>query len=191
MLTVKFDSFPTLTTDRLVLREIVPADAERLYALRRDPRVTRHLDRDNDADVSAVQSLILSIRQSFDQGDGVSWALSLKESPEIIGNLGFWRIDKKNHRAEIGYILDPAHWGKGLMSEAMAAVLPYGFKTIGFHSVEANTALENSASHRLLTKHGFVKEAHFRQNWYYNRVFSDSLIYCKLASDETGFGGSR
>ncbi len=184
MLTIQFDSFPTLTTDRLVLREIMPADAERLYALRRDPRVTRYLDRDNDADLSVVQSLILTIRQSFDQGDGISWALSLKESPEFIGNLGFWRIDKKNHRAEIGYILDPEHWGTGLMSEAIEAILPYGFKTIGFHSVEANTALENSASQRLLEKHGFVKEAHFRQDWYYNGVFSDSLIYCKLASDE-------
>lgn len=180
MLDLHFSAFPTFETPRLILREIVPADAEALFALRRDPEVTRYLDRDNDADLAAVQSLILAIHQSFDQGDGITWGISLKDSPDLIGNVGFWRIDKKNYRAEIGYLLGPAHWGKGIMSEAMDAILPFGFGTMQLHSVEANTALGNAASQKLLEKHGFRQEAHFRENWYYNGVFHDSLIYCRL-----------
>jgi [ribosomal protein S5]-alanine N-acetyltransferase len=183
MLDIHFATFPNLETARLQLCEIVPADAERFYALRRDPLITQYLDRDDDRDLAAVHSLILSIRQSLDQGDGITWGLRLRDTSELVGSLGFWRIDKKNHRAEIGYILAPAFWGVGLMSEAMEAVLAYGFGQLHLHSVEANTAVGNTSSQKLLEKHGFLKEAHFRQDWYYNGVFSDSLIYCKLASD--------
>jgi [ribosomal protein S5]-alanine N-acetyltransferase len=183
MLDIHFDTFPILDTPRLILREIVPADAEVLYALRRDPEVTKYLDRDNDADISAVHSLILSIRASFDAGDGITWALCLRDDPTLIGTLGFWKIDKKNHRAEIGYTLAAAFWGQGLMSEAMETVMRYGFEEMRLHSVEANTAVGNLASHALLEKFRFVREAHFRENWYYNGVFTDSFIYCRLVTD--------
>lgn len=180
MLDIHFDAFPVIETERLRLREIVPDDAEALYRLRRDPEVTKYLDRDNDADISVVHSLILKIRQNFEQGDGINWGVSLKDSPLLIGNIGFWRIDKKNHRAEIGYMLEPAQWSKGLMSEALEVLLQFAFHQMKLHSIEANTAVGNRASHALLEKHGFVKEAHFRENWYYNGKFTDSFIFSKL-----------
>ena len=68
------------------------------------------------------------------------------------------------------------------MQEAMAAVLGYGFSAIGLHSVEANVNPDNQASVRLLEKNGFVREAYFKENYYYNGVFKDSVIYSLLTS---------
>jgi [ribosomal protein S5]-alanine N-acetyltransferase len=177
MLQLQFKSFPLLQTARLRLREIVPQDASALYELRRHPEVISFLDREPDADLSVVQSLILSIRQSFDEGNGITWALELTDEPGLIGTMGFWRIDHKNHRAEIGYMLSPSHWRKGLMSEAMKAILEFGFRQINFHTVMANTAVLNPGSHRLLLKHGFVQEAHHRQDWYHAGKYADSIIF--------------
>lgn len=180
MLDIRFDTFPVLATSRLRLREIAPHDAPVLFTLRRNPDVTKYLDRDDDPDLQFVEALIGKMRTARDAGDGITWGLCLVDDPTLIGTLGFWKIDKKNHRAEIGYTLFPQFWGQGLMSEAMAAVLRYGFDQMHLHSVEANTSVLNAASHALLEKFGFQREAHFRENWYHQGVFTDSLIFCRL-----------
>lgn len=180
MLQIRFDTFPATLTERLDLRAFVPEDAEQLFHLRSHPEITRHLDRDNDKDVAAVTALIERMASDFQESGSVAWAMRLRGQQEIIGSISIWRIDHKNHRGEIGYMMLPEHWGKGLMSEAMQHLLKVAFQDMRLHSLEANTALNNTASHALLERHGFVREAHFRENWYYNGVFSDSIIYCKL-----------
>ena len=187
MLDIHFERFPTLETDRLTLRQLTLDDAETLFALRTNPEVTRYLDHINDENVAATVKLIETIDSRYASGDGINWAITLRNSPasssEIIGVVSLWRIDKVNHRGEAGYMLHPDMWGQGMMTEAFRAVLDYGFKVINLHSVEANTSVGNVASQALLLKCGFVKEAHFRENWYFDGKFFDSLIYCKLASD--------
>jgi ribosomal-protein-alanine N-acetyltransferase len=63
------------------------------------------------------------------------------------------------------------------MHEAIQAVLNYGFSELKLHSVEANINPVNEASRRLLEKNNFVKEAHFKENYYFNGSFSDSAVY--------------
>ena len=105
------------------------------------------------------------------------WGITLKESDTVIGTICYWRMQKEHYRAEIGYALHPAQQGKGMMDEALKAVLQYGFETMQLHSVEANVNPANEASRKLLERNGFVKEAHFRENYYYNGQFLDSVIY--------------
>ena len=184
MLDLHFDSFPTITTPRLTLREIIASDAETLFALRSHPDVIKYLDRDGDKDVHEVSALIQQLNQSMVVGEGVHWGISFRDgNDELIGVLSFWRIDKKNHRGELGYMLHPNFWRLGIMTEAIRAGLEFGFRRMKLHSVEANTSVANVASQNLLLKNGFVQEAHFRENWYFDGVFSDSLIFCKLAED--------
>lgn len=59
----------------------------------------------------------------------------------------------------------------------MKSVLDYGFKQLNLHSVEANINKMNNASRNLLEKFGFVKEAHFKENFYFNGTYLDSVIY--------------
>lgn len=181
MLEIKFGPFPEIRTPRLWLREKVEADAEDLLHLRTHPQVTKYLDRENDKDVSVVTALIRSIKESFDNGNGISWGISLSDDPRIIGDISIWRIDKKNHRGEVGYSILPEFWKNGFMSEAMTEILRFAFEEIRLHSLEANTSVDNAASHALLRKFGFVQEAHFKENWEYRGQFYDSVIFSLLA----------
>ena len=80
-------------------------------------------------------------------------------------------------------MLDPAFWGKGFMKEALIAVLDFGFRKLGLHSFQANINPENERSGKLLKQLGFVKEAYFRENYYFNGKYLDSEIYSLLERD--------
>lgn len=180
MLSISFTSFPTLHTPRLLLREITPDDAEALFEMRTDERAMRYIARPLQKDISESVELIEKIRTSFAQNEGVSWTICLHGQSKMLGNIAFWKMDKENHRTEIGYMLHPDYWRQGIMDEAMTAALEYCFKVLDFHSVEANTDPENEASGRILEKHGFVQEAYFRENMYFEGRFLDSRIYSKI-----------
>ena len=180
MLTVHFPAFPTLHTPRLLLREVTPDDAAAVFKMRSDERVMRYLGRPLHTDISETVLLIEAYREGFAQNESVTWAIRLHEQPALIGTVGFWKMDKAHHRTEIGYSLRADHWRQGIMDEAMTAAVEYCFRTLNFHSIEANTAPENEASGRLLEKHGFVQEAYFRENFYFDGKFLDSRIYSKI-----------
>jgi ribosomal-protein-alanine N-acetyltransferase len=183
MLTVQFDSFPVLETNRLRLRHITEADAEALFALRTNDAVMQYIGRPKPQNLEEVKSMIEKIKTDFKESVGISWVIAHKESDELIGTIGFWRMDKQNHRAEIGYMLHSDYWGKGIATEAMQAVLPYGFDVLRFHSIEANVDPLNEVSKKLLLKFGFVQEAYFRENYYFDGQFLDSAIFCLLQHD--------
>jgi ribosomal-protein-alanine N-acetyltransferase len=94
----------------------------------------------------------------------------------LIGTAGIRSISWQHLRAEMGYELDPQHWNKGLMTEALTEITRYCFQALKLHTIEANIAPANLASARVLEKLTFVKEAHFRENWYYQGWW-DSIIY--------------
>jgi ribosomal-protein-alanine N-acetyltransferase len=100
-----------------------------------------------------------------------------------MGTIGFWRIQKEHYRAEIGYLLHPSWQGKGIMREALKAVLDYGFQAMKLHSVEAHVNPSNASSIGLLEKCGFVREAYYRENYFYNGQFMDSAVYSLLAPE--------
>jgi len=155
-------------------------DAEALFPLRKDPNVMKYIARPLSKEIGEVHPLIDIINQNYNENGGITWAMTLVDNPTLIGTIGFWRIEKENHRAEIGYLLDPAFQGKGIMHEAMQAVLEYGFGTLKLHSIEANIDKDNEASIKLVERCGFVKEAHFKENYYFEGQFLDSVIYSLL-----------
>lgn len=182
MLDINLHPFPVLNTERLQLRKIEASDAEAIYRLRSDERVMRYLDRPLAQSVKDAEDLVGRIEASLKNNEGITWAIAVKgNTTQLIGTIGFWRIDKENHRGEIGYLLNPGSQGKGLMSEAMKGVLAFGFNTLHLHSVEANVNPLNKDSIKLLEKNNFIREAWFRENYYYNGRFLDSLIYSLLA----------
>lgn len=183
MLELNFHPFPDLETERLLLRKIDEGDIDMLLRLRSDINVMRYIDRPIAKTREDVLPLYNKMKETAETNTGISWVITLKETGEMIGQVGFWRIDQENHRGEIGYMLRPEFFGKGLVSEAIKATLTHAFRELKFHSVEANVNTGNLASIKILEKHGFVKEAHFRENYYFDGKFLDSAIYCILASD--------
>ncbi len=181
MLHLDFIPFPTLTTDRLQLRELNINDAPAIFFLRSNAEILKYLDRHPEKSIEETKAFIQKVEENKNNAEGILWAITLKENDAVIGTICYWRLEKQHYRAEIGYLLHPSYQGKGIMDEALKAVLQYGFDVMNLHSVEANVNPLNEASIRLLEKNGFVKEAHFKENYFFDGRFLDSAIYSLLA----------
>jgi [ribosomal protein S5]-alanine N-acetyltransferase len=182
MLQLATDPFPVLRTERLVLRELLDTDAPALFTIRNDERVMEHVGRPRATSLSDAENLINVIRHDRLANEGMTWAITSTTDDTLIGTIGYYRLKKEHFRGEIGYLLSADHWRKGLMGEALDAVVQFGFEHMGFHSIEAVTDPENIASNRLLETHGFLREGLFKENFYWNGKFKDSAVWSKLRS---------
>jgi ribosomal-protein-alanine N-acetyltransferase len=144
----------------------------------------QYIDRPMAESIEDALALILKIDESLKANDGITWAICLKNDSRLIGTIGYWRLDKPNYRAEIGYMLLPQMQGKGLMHEAITEVIKYGFEGMNLHSIEANVNPLNEVSKKILEKNGFVQEAYFKENYYYDGKFLDSCIYSLVKKSE-------
>jgi ribosomal-protein-alanine N-acetyltransferase len=178
MLQFNFNPFPVLETNRLLLRELVPGDINEIFFLRSDERVLAHIGKEPAKTTDEAAAFIERINKASAANESLLWGITLKENPSIvIGTMCFWNLAPENHRAEIGYVLHPDHWRKGIMSEAMNAALQYGFNEMKLHSVEGRINPANAASAATLESAGFVKEGHLKEEFYFRGQFFDSVIY--------------
>lgn len=181
MLELKFTPFPELKTERLLLRKLTANDAEEMFFLRSNEYVLRYIGREPAKSVAEAEEFIENINKGIDKNEAILWGIALLNEPaKIIGTICLWNFKPENYRVEIGYILHPGHWGKGIMKEAINAVVDYGFNDLKVHSIEALLSPENLASSSVLEKTGFVKEGHLKENFYFNGIFSDTAIYSRL-----------
>lgn len=181
MLQPDFSNFPEIKTERLLLRKLAHTDAHEILKLRSDDLVMRYIDKEKTATIEDAEAFIKRITQSLNNNDGITWAIALADEPlTLIGTIGYWRLIKEHYRAELGYMLDPVYWNKGMMKEALLKIIDIGFNTLKLHSIEAHINPGNEASAGILTSTGFVKEAHFKENFFFNGVFRDTIIYSRL-----------
>tara|TARA_R110000868_G_scaffold193786_3_gene438997 strand:+ start:5091 stop:5642 length:552 start_codon:yes stop_codon:yes gene_type:complete len=180
MLTINFNPFPNLETERLSLRRVVKSDVKEIFALRSDKEIMKYIPRPLAKTNEDALEHIATIDATIDKNEGINWAITLKNSSKLIGIIGHYRIQPQNHRAEVGYILHPEHHGKGIVPEALKKVLEYGFNEMKLHTIEAVIDPNNAASEKVLLKSGFTKEAHFIENQFYEGRFLDTVIYSLL-----------
>ena len=180
MLEVNFVPFPVLETERLVLRRTTLDDANDYFYLRSSPEAMKHICKPLQKSVEETKEMIYKINEMIAFNDGISWAVCLKNNSKMIGSVSFHRIYKDHYRAEIGYMLHSDYWRLGIISEAVDATINYGFNTLQFHSIEAHIDPTNIGSEKLLQKFKFVKEAHFKENYFFNGQFLDTAVYCLL-----------
>ncbi len=181
MLDPKFTPFPEIETERLLLRRMKPKDASVILTLRSDETVMKYIDRERTKSLTEAEQFLAKIDASIVSNNGIMWGIVLKKEPEeLIGNIGYWRLIKEHYRAEVGYMLHPDHWKKGIMKEALLSVIDFGFDKMNLHSIEANINPGNEASAKILEATGFIKEAYFKEDFYFNGVFGDTIIYSRL-----------
>lgn len=180
MLDINFTPFPNLETDRLFLRRVVNEDVNEIFALRSDKETMKYIPRPLVKTMEDALAHIAMIDEKIENNEGINWAITLKNDPKMIGLIGHYKIKPEHFRAEIGYMLLPEYHGKGIITEAIQETVKYGFEIMQLHSVEAIIDPENLASEKVLQKSGFVKEAHLKENEYYEGRFLDSVIYSIL-----------
>lgn len=177
MIELNFDPFPELQTERLRLRKLSIADQHDIFEIRSNCNVMKYMARPIARTLDDATANIEKVLKNMDDKNGIDWAIEEKASGKLIGTIAFWKITKENRRAEMGYILNEKWQHKGIMHEAFSAVIPYGFKELQLHSIEANIDPDNVASAKLLEKNKFRKEAHYRENFFFDGMFLDSVIY--------------
>lgn len=178
-----FTRFPTITTNRLYLRQILPGDAEALFATLSDEEAMAFYGHEPHRSLDETRALIQQIQARYGRREAIRWGITLKGEERVIGSCSFHHFASDFRRAETGYELNRAFWGKGTMTEAMSAILTYGFNELELHRIEAIIDIANERSRRLLLKLGFTYEGNLRQRYSFRGHFEDEH-YFGLLRDE-------
>lgn len=179
MLELQLSPFPLISTERLLLRAFDHSDIDSLFALRTNDNAMEYIKKERQTR-EEVGKMIERVQNDQQNNEAISWIISRHDDPMAIGTIGLWRVDRPHHRAEIGYMLHPDHWRKGYLTEAISAVMQFGFEVMKLHSIEGQVDPRNLASRGLLEKNGFVQEAYFKENYHFRGQFYDTVLYTKL-----------
>ncbi len=171
------DAFPELRTERFRLRAVTEADADAAFAMHASPAVSRYLSEPPWTDPERARAWVAGGLAGFAERRFVRWIVTPHDDPVLIGSAVFFAIDRQCRRAEVGYVLAHEHWGRGVMVEALAAVLDWGFGDFGLHRVEADADPRNAGSCRLLERLGFTREGLLRERWIVAGEISDTAFY--------------
>lgn len=172
-----FDQFPEIQTERLLLRQIRPEDAEEIMRMRQSKRVNRFIARNPMENLEDAKLLVEKTSEAFRSKSGIGWAGILRDGQFIIGTCGFNKIDFQNNRAEIGGELSVDFWGKNIAVEAVRGIVAFGFHEMNLHSIEAVVSPDNRGAIYLLESLGFEKEAHFKERICFRDKYLDMAVY--------------
>jgi [ribosomal protein S5]-alanine N-acetyltransferase len=179
--------FPPIKTDRLLLREIVAADAPDLFAIHGDAEAMRWFGSDPLTDIQQAEKLVEAFA-SWRQlpNPGTRWGIQRQAGHRLIGTCGLFRWNRGWKSCSIGYELASSAQGEGFMTEALSAILRWGFSNMELNRVEAQVHPENTASVKLLRKLGFAEEGRMREAGFWLGTHHDLLQFALLRCEYPG-----
>jgi ribosomal-protein-alanine N-acetyltransferase len=174
--TIDFTTFPVLTTEQFILREFRRSDAADVLIFRGDPIVQKYDDPVIHTREEAL-TLIAELHEEYLAKKGVSWAVTLSEQDVVLGAFGLHYWNQYHRRAEVGYGIAHARWGQGIGSEALGAIVRFGFEQLNLNRIYARAIADNHESVRLLERFSFQREGTFRKHsWEEDGTFHDSAL---------------
>ena len=176
-------SFPVRRTPRLLLREIVDADAPALFAIHSDIETMRWFGVDPMKEPREAIALATLFASWFGSKTGVRWALVRRIDNQLIGTAGLFRWNKSWRNCMIGFELARSFHHQGYMIEAVSSILHYGFSDLRLNRVQAEIHPENIASGTLVEKLGFKLEGVHREQGFWGDQFHDLNCHGLLARD--------
>ena len=178
--------FPVLTTEALELRAVESSDASFYHQLLSIAEVTRFSDLPERATKAQIDRFVDWMSKLFSSGRGCAWLIQQRSTGMPLGAIRINRIHKRWRSGEIGYESHPEFWGRGLMTEAVRAVVACGHGHFKLNRMEAWTLAGNDASDRVLVKAGFTYEGTLRQKAWFKGVFHDFRMFGRVAADLIG-----
>lgn len=154
-MTFKFIPFPIITTERLHLRKTTLEDTKVTHFLRSDKEVNKYIDRPIPTTLKDAEDFIQRITLESEIGKSINWSICLKENGQMVGSICLWNFSSDSKIGEVGYALDTKYHNQGIMSEALKAIIDFGFNELALEEIEAYTHRNNESSKRLLTKNQF------------------------------------
>ncbi|GAU78985.1 GNAT family N-acetyltransferase [Fusibacter sp. 3D3] len=177
------DVFPVLETERLILTKIEPFYLESFYEIFSKEKVMEKYGMFPITELKDGAWFIERFNDSFKNKRSIRWGLILKSNHKLIGTCGFHGFNELSSRAEMGYELDDQYWHKGLMREALEAIIKWGFTTFELNRIEALIYPDNVASEQIVIRNGFVFEGCLRQYAYFRNVYQDLNMYSLLKEE--------
>jgi [ribosomal protein S5]-alanine N-acetyltransferase len=152
-------------------------DVDAIYDVFSDPRVMRYWSSGPLANREAAAAMQREIAQNNLNDTAWKWGLALRDTNTVIGTVTLFNLSLSNGRAEIGYAMGSAHWGKGYMNEALKALIVHAFDVMDFRRLEADVDPRNTASIRTLERLGFQREGFLRERWHVGGELQDAFFY--------------
>ena len=176
----------TINTRRLILRPFRIEDAEDMYRnWASDPLVTRFLTWPVHASGDVSRQVLSDWIPRYGDGGYFNWAIEWKETGRVIGNISVVKLNEDREAADMGYCLSRAFWGRGIMPEALRAVMDYLFDTVGLNRIAACHDVNNPKSGRVMAKAGMKLEGILRGAGRNNLGICDEVWHAALRSDRT------
>ncbi len=165
------------------MRQIVSSDIDLVFAGLSDPLVIANYGVSYES-IESTQAQMDWFNQIYDDGTGIWWGICEPiDRSKLIGAVGLNDICCKHKRAEIGYWLLPAYWGRGVAAECALSLLDFAFGKLGLHRIGAEVDMENLNSSKLLERLGFQFEG-VRRGWELKcGIHIDLKYYSRLSTD--------
>lgn len=170
------DACPTLHTERLILRQFQPSDADTVQRLAGAKEVAAGTLLPHPFEVEAAAQWIAQQQEQFAAGTAITIAIVLAEEEQLIGSIGM-DIASEHQLARLSYWLGTDYWNHGYCTEAVRAVIDYGFTRLSLHRIYAPHFHNNPASGRVLRKIGMTYEGRMREHYIRFGRFVDVEIY--------------
>lgn len=175
--------FNILETNRLILKGLSPESMRYIFEKLPKPEIKQLLGHRSEEDYLQEEYKHLHGYASYNRRF-LLFLLEEKSTGEIIGRCGIHNWNAEHRRAEIGYIMgEERNKQKGYMTEALGAILHFGFESLQLNRVEAIVAVDNVPSLKLMDKYGFVQEGVLRQHQYSAGAFVDAFLFSKLRTE--------
>lgn len=173
----------SIESENLILRQFSYNDnKDMLYYWVSDPNIQSMYSEPIYTTEEEVKELLDKYITSYFQ-DSYRWAIIEKSTQICIGQIAFFLVDNKNHFGEIEYCIGSKFHRKGYASEAVKAILKYGFEKINFHKIQVCHKANNIASQGVIKKAGFKYEGTLRDYFYMDGKYVSRLYYSLLKSE--------
>ena len=182
---------PDLTTPRLRLRKLTMRDAPDIYRYSRDAEVARHVLWDAHRSIGESRAYLRYMLRRYRSREPASWGIEYLPEGRVIGTIGFMWIQEDNAAAEVGYSLARDYWNRGIMTEALRAVIQYGFDDMALNRIEAQHETTNPASGAVMRKCHMQKEGTLRSRLFNKGRYVDVDLYAILKRDFNRLGLRR
>lgn len=176
-----------IETERLILRRFTLKDAVYMYYnWASDPEVTKYLTWPAHTSLKVTRDLLEEWVPRYADGGYFNWVIEYKETGKPIGNISVVKLNENTEAADIGYCMGRAYWGKGLMPEALKAVVEYLFDVVGLNRIAACHDVNNPNSGKVMKKAGMRWEGILRAAGKNNCGICDEAWYSIIRADRDG-----
>ena len=176
-------NLPTIETERLLLRKITLNDASDMFEYASNPEVSEYTMWSTHVSIEDTKYFLKSLTKMYKKRELVDWGIVHKADKKFIGTCGFVEWSMTHSRGELGYALSGRYWGEGYMSEAVNAIIEFGFREMLLNRIAARCEVNNIASARVMEKVGMQLEGILRQQLFVKGRYWDLKIYSILREE--------